>query len=454
MTEPSTPTSFALLSPCGFGNLGDAATMQAAIDNLRRRVPQARFHGVTLWPPDTEQRHGIPSYPLSRAAYKRPFAAPLRAEGTNAAPALAAPSAAGRRRALSLARAVARKLLPRGWPWIVRTEMEQIAGAYRLLRGLDMIVLSGGGQLDEFHGGPWGQPYALAKWALLARLTGTRLVILCTGYGSLDSAVSRWFARLALRLADYRSFRDTGSRQLMRKAGFWRTEDRVLPDLAFSLDVGRHARAADGAAGARRVCVSPMVYCDPERWPRKDEAAYRRYLGELTEAAALLLLSGDEVVLLASDGPDQHTVGELRARLALRLPAGCLERLSAPEVTTVDGFLAQVSQSRLLVASRLHGVVLSHLVATPVVALAYDRKVTAHMQLVEQLPYCLGIDEFTAADIVAAAARLEGAMARERAALRRKAEEFRSALDEQYDAVLRGPRVRPKAGWTASQPPG
>jgi polysaccharide pyruvyl transferase WcaK-like protein len=52
----------ALLSPCGWGNLGDAAIMAAAIDQIRARQPDAEVVAITLNPIDTQQRHGIPAF--------------------------------------------------------------------------------------------------------------------------------------------------------------------------------------------------------------------------------------------------------------------------------------------------------------------------------------------------------------------------------------------------------
>ena len=37
------------------------------------------------------------------------------------------------------------------------------------LQTADLVLASGGGQLDAVWGGTWGQPYALARWAWLAR---------------------------------------------------------------------------------------------------------------------------------------------------------------------------------------------------------------------------------------------------------------------------------------------
>src|SRR5690606_39210187 len=118
----------------------------------------------------------------------------------------------------------------------IRREIEHVRGAVALLKKVDTLVVSGGGQLDDYWGGPWGHPYALAKWTLLARLMRRRVVVLSVGFGTLESRMSRLLTRIALRWAHYRSYRDEGSRRLMRAAVFRPADaDPVLPDLAFSL---------------------------------------------------------------------------------------------------------------------------------------------------------------------------------------------------------------------------
>ena len=55
-----------LLDHMGGGNLGDDATLDAAIQNIRRRWPDAVLIGLSMNPDDTETRHGIPSYAIRR----------------------------------------------------------------------------------------------------------------------------------------------------------------------------------------------------------------------------------------------------------------------------------------------------------------------------------------------------------------------------------------------------
>src|ERR1700740_3156817 len=53
-----------LLDHMGYGNLGDAATQDVAIANIRKRLPDAQLIGFSLVPSDTTMRHGIPCYPI------------------------------------------------------------------------------------------------------------------------------------------------------------------------------------------------------------------------------------------------------------------------------------------------------------------------------------------------------------------------------------------------------
>ena len=55
------------------------------------------------------------------------------------------------------------------------------------------------------------------------------------GAGPIYHWLSRWFIRFALSVADYRSYRDSYSKQYIERIGFETNSDRVCPDLAFSL---------------------------------------------------------------------------------------------------------------------------------------------------------------------------------------------------------------------------
>ena len=154
--ERSARLTFALVSPCGYGNLGDAAIQDAMIANIRRRFPDARIRGITLNPADTVQRHGIPAFPLSgnsSTGYCGPSSSGQsvpKNKGRSEARA-----SVRRRFARALAwgpKRIARLLLPRGWPELIKKESIHIARSFDSLRDVDFLIFSGGGQLDDYWG--------------------------------------------------------------------------------------------------------------------------------------------------------------------------------------------------------------------------------------------------------------------------------------------------------------
>ena len=223
----------------------------------------------------------------------------------------------------------------------------------------------------------------------------------------------------------------------MQQAGFSRNNS-VFPDLAFSFDVSRLINDSPRSGSSSRVCVSPMVYCHPDLWPVKNENAYRHYIAKLADVVQRLIESRCEIVLVASDTADNHAITDLRENLTQRMGPACLDWLQQPPVESVEDFLRHVSKGQLLIASRLHGVILSHLIETPALALAYDRKVKSHMRVADQSDYCLSIDDFDVDQVLKLVANLKATIADERSVIQGKNREFRQSLDAQYDGVLSG----------------
>jgi polysaccharide pyruvyl transferase WcaK-like protein len=124
-------------------------------------------------------------------------------------------------------------------------------------------------------------------------------------------------------------------------------------------------------------------------------------------------------------------MGELQPDQATRL------RVYAPrEVSAVFDVLAGVD---VVVAARLHAVLLSHVARRPVFAVAHERKVQALMEQTEQARFCVDIDALRADDAWIRVLRA----AAERDRLTRQIDRYvRSSaerVERQYDVLL-GPR--------------
>ena len=440
-----------LLSPTS-GNLGNAAMQAAMIASLRKRITGVEFLGITLNPEETRRRHGIEAFPL--AGLSLPYYGPFHSdsseaqnrqtpelgrikEGLKKIPVLRTILRFGRTCAMNLARSSAVRTCV--------TESAHVRAAARAVRRLDCMVIPGGGTLDDLWGGPWGQPWALFKWSLLSRFYGVPFLFVSIGKSSLEQPLSRFFVRIALRLAKYRSYRDPDTKIAVQTLIDAR-KDPVYPDLAFSYPCPAVETSHRNGSGDSRLVigVSPIAYCDPRVWPLKDERRYTAYVSQLAEVVRWLIKEGHRVLLFTTDGPDAKTLEDIRSRIsgtatddeAIQTLTDCMEQ--GP-----DSLLRGISCADLTIASRLHGIILSHLNTTPVLALSFDPKVASHMNAVGQQDYCLNIDHLKLDIIIERFNTLKNLREREAARIRCAAVGFRKQLDIQYDQIFGRERPNP-----------
>jgi polysaccharide pyruvyl transferase WcaK-like protein len=441
-------TRIGLLTPYNGRNLGDGTIQSAVIENLRLKDAGLEFLGITMDPEDTARRHQIPGFPITGLAVSSYSEAlvlrlaqggPLSPVPVQVGPPSGTPSRHGVREVVKRMPLLGPALrgIVRGARWLRRfgPELRHLQGSYRAVRGLDLLLVSGGGQLDEEFGGPWGHPYVLFRWAILARLARTPLAFASVGAGYLDRPLSRFFVRQALAIASYRSYRDPGTAQRLAPWSFTRG-DPQYPDLAFSLPVSAPPLSTDSDT-AGIIGFSPIIYGHAAHWPTKRPALYENYSRRLAEFAEWLLDQGHRLLLFRSSGADRVAIADLKARLATRLGPDALRRILEPEVESVPQFFREVAAADYVVASRLHGVTMSHMLGKPVLAISFDRKVDAHMESMEQAQYRVGIGEFTVADLVDRFTALRRNAPQERRIILDHVAEFREQLDDQYQVLHR-----------------
>jgi polysaccharide pyruvyl transferase WcaK-like protein len=436
MSDASAPASsvnepiiVGLMGPFGYGNLGDAATQDAMIQHLRRRIPSVDLRGFSLDPADTKKRHGIESFPISRQSSRPDDASP---DGRYAAVA-----AWIGRRSFSGARSLQRVLLR------LPIEGKLIASARKSLSGVKLLIISGGGQIEDYWGGggPWSYPYTLLKWCIIAKLIGAKIAVVSVGAGPINSGLSARFLRWALKLSDYRSFRDTFSQSLVRSIGLTR-DDGVFPDLAFSLEQPQECVSPLETAGRRRIAIGPIGFMKPGFWPREKEELYEDYAKKLVMFIRFLLDRGDTVVFVPGEAHyDRLIIDDIVKRLDLTALEA--ERVEQPAIETVTDLLAQLSKVNLVVASRFHNLVMAHMLGKPTIALSYQEKIDCLMQAAELPEYCFHLSDFDVQTLKERIALLEAEAEAIRAKLLLQCEHNRSKLLSQYDQVLRLLNLKP-----------
>jgi polysaccharide pyruvyl transferase WcaK-like protein len=379
---------------------------------------------------DTEQRHGIPAYPVRRYewSYKEE---PLRDRPAVKNSIKAAIT--GYPRLLKLARAINRTLVK--GPKAAFQEIVFLGRSSRTLRKFDLLLISGGGQLTEAWGGPWCFPYTLFKWGLLARLCRVKCYYINVGAGPLEHPLSKFFVNRALRLADYVSFRDEDSRALVRRLGY-RKSAEVAPDCAYSLNIAPAERFEEGAARPV-VGFSPMAYCDPRFYWDKNQQAYERMRENLVRFGSWLISQNCQLRLFSTDiWFDVMVLDEVEA--GLRQPGNVVhpEWLVRERAGQVRELMARIGGMDCVVTCRFHGVIFAHIMGKPVLALSHHPKVATLMRSLGLSEYCLDMRECDATILQEKFFLLM--RNREAIALRMRESlaGYRAALTRQFDALF------------------
>lgn len=388
------PMRIGLFNAMGYGNLGDAAIQDAIIANIRSRLPQVQLFAFSYVPVDTVERHGIPCFPITRSVQGQ---APTlsRDDGRGS---LKSTLNSGFKRVPGLT------LVAKVGAVMVREGLF-LARTYRTLLRVDILVFSGGGQLCELWGGPWAHLFNLFKFSVLARLAVTRLYFLDVGAERLEHRLSRFFAKSAVQLAHYVSFRDLESETVVQGLGV-KVKTCVQADPVYALAVANYLNGSPAGNSRPIVGINPMGFCDPRIWPRKEPALYDAYLEKLTRLSLWLLERGYGLKLFpTSPGVDKYAIADLKRRIVERFgsrastgkdfapPGPNVEDVLCESVKEV---LGEISKCDFIVTSKYHGVIFSHLLNKPVIALSYQRKIDVAMQAVGLGDYCASIEHFEA----------------------------------------------------------
>jgi polysaccharide pyruvyl transferase WcaK-like protein len=386
---PEAAAKIGLLHHVGGGNLGDDATLDAVVAGIKRRLPNAEIVAFTMNPDDTEWRHGLISHPIRRnrwvIGYKPAETAPRLKETV--------------------------KLLTRRFrasfylfksinttarlPNQMLRELIFLASSHNTVRSLDLLIITGGGQLTE-KDGSWGFPYTIFKWVVLARAAGVRCIFLNVGAGPLDHWLSKFFAKQALLAADYVSLRDEGSRKLVHEIGFTR-ESRVGPDSVYGLEVATKGSPPPKSTQPK-VGFAPMPYpdFDPHGYAaQENQVLYSAFIRKLAIFASWLLDQSYRLTMFGTDiGVDPLAIKDLQMALLSHRDGSSSQYSVNHPVKSAHDLLTTMSEMDYVVTCRFHGVIFAHLLNKPVLAIAHHPKVVDLMTGLELSNYCVDIRHF------------------------------------------------------------
>ncbi|GGS85711.1 polysaccharide pyruvyl transferase family protein [Streptomyces violaceus] len=331
----------------GSGNLGNDGSLEAVLGYLRAEHPDAAVDALCGGPEVVTARYGIPA---TRLHWYR-----------------------GEYRTASRAGAIAGKGLGK---------LVDIVRTAAWVRRHDVVIVPGMGVLEAtLPLRPWGFPYSLFLLCASGRLFGTRVALVSVGADAIRNRPTRALVRWSARLAAYRSYRDTRSRDAMRAMGVDTARDEVYPDLAFALPTPR-AGAPSGPPGSPGpVCVGVMAFHGGDDDRARAEEIHRRYLDGTTRFVRALVEDGRAVRLLTGDECDAPVVAAI-------LDAVDSPLVTAAEAASLADLMKETAAADTVVATRYHNLVCALKAGTPTLALSYAAKSDALMDRMGLAAYC------------------------------------------------------------------
>jgi polysaccharide pyruvyl transferase WcaK-like protein len=355
MTPP--PVRIGLLGLFGLGNFGNEGSLEAMLSFLRRVYPGAQFTCICGFPRKVERDYQI-------------SALPIRPPGPSSI----------------WFRVIDRLLLraPRMLDLWVRT--------VRQVRNFDFILVPGTGILQDFGGRPWltpgSLPLSLFLWFAAARVCGIKTALVSVGAGPIRNPLNKWLLKSSARLAQYRSYRDTISRDFMIGLGV-KANDGVYPDLAFGLPISEHDAGRKPTHGV--VGIGIMDY---HGWNGDDEDIYEAYIEKNANFIAYLLDRNYRIRILTGQASDHWAVGDLLRRLNTLRPAWPDGAIIAEHVCSLQDVMRQIQKTDVVVATRFHNVVCALKLGKPTISLGYSRKNDALMAEAGLGDFCQHVERF------------------------------------------------------------
>jgi polysaccharide pyruvyl transferase WcaK-like protein len=306
------------------------------------------------------------------------------------------------------------------------------------LRNKSSLVMTGTGMLGDYS-----LQYEIFRWAVTAKLCRCKLLFVSVGAGPTRRPLCRWFVKTALKLADYRSYRDTLSRDCLEAIGLDVKNDPVYPDLAFSLP--RTVVPADYGTGRRGAVIGVGLvdyygasYYGPNH-SANDQAAYCDYLGCVACFVAGMLRRNYAVRILIGDfAYDQGVRQGLRRALEERGVTYEEGKIIDSPAFSVDELLLQLSSVDIVVSSRFHNLVLALMLKKPVFAVSYHaEKFRPLMEGVGLSEFYQDIDHIDVDELIGKVVRLQENAPTISVQTARQTESYHIALDEQYERVIK-----------------
>jgi polysaccharide pyruvyl transferase WcaK-like protein len=326
----------------GAGNIGNDASMEAILNYLSSAHPEAVVDAMCTGPDIVKSKYGVEAVPLS---WHHRFKPPRSEITTTALKILG--------RNIDVFRTAA---------WVRRHDTVIVPGAGVLESSLPLRAV-------EF-------PYSMFLICGCSRLFGTKVALVSVGASAVNQRLTRWLFDAAARLASYRSYRNTGSRDAMRQRGLDTAQDHIYTDLVFSLPA-----PPIEPGDPQLVCIGVMEFHGTNDDRGHADEIRSSYVDGMKCFVRWLVDNDRRVMLVVGDanGSDDNVAQEILADLRETRPNLDPSWAVAQPVDSYDDVMRAMQPAGSVVAIRFHNVIAALKLCKPTIAISYSPKHDALM---------------------------------------------------------------------------
>ena len=386
-----------LVGLLGQGNLGNDGSLEAVLAYLGAEHPDAIWDFLCTGTNQMMARYGVPATRL------RWFS--TETQGVPSMTALAAKS--------------------------LKVPLGMAIDAFRIgtwVHRHDVVIVPGMGVLEAaLPLRPWHTPYSMFLVSAFGRLFGTKVALVSVGANDIRQPLARRLVTAAARLAYYRSYRDTFSRDAMRRMGLNTSKDAVYPDLAFSLPTPRDVPVIAGMVG-----VGVMDYHGSNDDRQQADQLHASYVEAMKSFVQWLVDNGHSVRLFTTDVHDEPIMREVITDLRTHRPELASSQIVAEPVTSIDNLMQQIASVNTVVASRFHNVVCALMLAKPTISVGYATKFDVLMEEAGLAEFCQSAHSVDADRLIEQFTELESRSAQLRKMITERMAAKAQLLDRQF----------------------
>ncbi|AOV08756.1 polysaccharide pyruvyl transferase family protein [Sporosarcina ureilytica] len=267
----------------------------------------------------------------------------------------------------------------------IMTAIETVRKNSSIVRGLDMLIIGGGGILMDFYN---REAQLFGSYGYMAKRGKVPYIVYGCGAGPITSTMGKFFIRKLVNGAESASVRDPKSRDLLRKIGV-RKDVQIVGDPSFALPSHVKEKSKDRIGN---IGVTVVPYYNLAYWPEANDIKYDSYVQGMADNLDALLEAKDvNINLFSTKYPhdvdvtiDVYNRMQNKDRVTVNK-----ENLSPEDIIKIS------AEQDMLIGTRLHSVYLAVNAKTPVMAISYHHKVADFMDMVDMGDRTIQIESLT-----------------------------------------------------------